>query len=204
MHLLVFSELFYPHGGGAELATWLYSRLLVEEGFKITIVTTQFPGEPQADLLCNGVKISRLPTNFLFGRRYYTLANAGILATSFINNLVKQSDVIYVPCGWYSVIPIAKRHNKPVIVHLHNYSMVCPTSLMYDFVEQKVGSSSLRPFIMHEIVEKRRRFTSVVSSALMNESFGKFYNKLSMLADMLIFVSKAQRDLVLSKAPYMK
>jgi len=204
MRILIFSELFYPHGGGAEVATWLYSKLLAKEGFKITVITTKFPGESSYELLDGGVEIFRAPMKGMFGTRYYTLANTGVLLGSFVNKLIKQSDVIYVPCGWYSIIPIAKLHKKPVVVHMHNYSLVCPTSLMYDFTRQKVGPSSLRSFIIHEMVEKRREAASVVVSSLMNELLGKYYNRLGALADALIFVSNAQRNLVLSKAPYVQ
>ncbi len=204
MRLLVFSELLYPHGGGAELATWLYSKLLVEEGIKITIVTKQFPGEPPVDSFSNGVTIYRLPIDFMFGSRYYTLANVGVLASSFISNLIKQSDVVYVPCGWYSVIPVAKYHNKPVIVHLHNYAIACSTALMYDFVDHKVGSSFMKSYMLHEMVERRRGSASVVVSCTMNECIGKFYNRVGALGDALIFVSNAQRDLVLSAIPRLR
>jgi len=204
MRILIFSELFYPHGGGAELATWLYSKLLAKEGFKITVVTSKFPNEPTHELLNGGVEIFRVPMKMMFGTRYYTLVNAGVLLGNFVNKLIKQSDIIYVPCGWYSVIPIAKIHRKPVVVHLHNYSIVCPTSLMYDFTKQEVGLSSLRSFIIHEMVEKRRKAGSVAFSAMANELLGRYYNRLGTLADALIFVSMAQANLVLSNAPYLK
>jgi glycosyltransferase involved in cell wall biosynthesis len=204
MRILVFSELYHPHGGGAELATWLYSKLLANEGFKITVVTTRFPNEPPYELLNCGIEIFRVPMRIMSGTRYYTLANTGILLGSFMNKLIKQSDVIYVPGGWYSVISIAKIHRKPVVVHMHNYSVVCPTSLMYDFTRHEADSSSLRSFIIHEVVEKRRKTASVAASALMNELLGKYYNMLAAFADALIFVSRAQANLVLSKAPRLK
>jgi glycosyltransferase involved in cell wall biosynthesis len=204
MRILIFSELLYPHGGGAELATWLYSKLLAEKGFKITIVTSKFPNEPSYELLNNGIEIFRLPMKIMFGTRYYTLANIGVLASSFVSKLIKQSDIIYIPCGWYSVIPIAKIYRKPVVVHMHNYSIVCPTSLMYDFARHEVGSSSLKSFIIHEIVEKQRKAVSVAVSSLMNEFLGKYYNRLGSLADALIFVSRAQANLIFSKAPHLK
>jgi len=204
MRILIFSELFYPHGGGAELATWLYSKLLAKEGFKITVVTSKFPNESPYELLDGGVEIFRVPMKMMFGTRYYMLVNAGVLLSSFVNKLIKQSDIIYVPSGWYSVIPIAKIHRKPVVVHLHNYSIVCPTSLMYDFTKQEVGSSSLKSFIIHEMVEKRRKAGSVAFSAMTNELLGKYYNRLGTLADALIFVSRAQANLILSKVPHLK
>ncbi len=61
MKILVLSELFYPHGGGAELATWLYLKMLAEEGFGATVVTKRFPGEPETEILFNGrVKVFRI------------------------------------------------------------------------------------------------------------------------------------------------
>ncbi|MGB9826902.1 MAG: glycosyltransferase family 4 protein [Thermosphaera sp.] len=203
--ILVFSELFYPHGSGAELATWLYSKLLANEGFKVTVVTTKFPGESSHELLSNGVEIYRIPMKMvLYGTRYYTLANLGVLLSSFINKLIKQNDVVYIPGGWYSVIPIAKINRKPVILHVHNYSLTCPTSLMYDFEKQKIGPSSLKSFIIHEMIERRRKAGSVVGSAFVNELIGKHYSRLGALADALIFVSHAQRNLVVSKSPHLR
>ncbi|MEM3546194.1 MAG: glycosyltransferase family 4 protein [Candidatus Bathyarchaeia archaeon] len=204
MRIVIFSELFYPHGGGAELATWLYSKLLVEKGFEVTVVTRQFPGEASVEFLSNGMKIFRVPMRIAFGSRYDTLANAGVLASSFIRRLIKESDIVYVPCGWYSVIPLAKIYGKPVVVHMHNYSIVCPTSLMYDFVNHRVGTSSLKSFLLHEIIERRRGVLLTAVSALMNELLGRHYNRLSTLADAIIFVSRAQMDLALSRTPLLK
>jgi len=204
MRILIFSELFYPHGGGAELATWLYSKLLAEKGFEITIVTKHFPGEPLIESVSSGIRIYRLPMKMTFGSRYDTLVNVGVLLSNFMNRLFSENDIVYIPASWYSAIPMAKIHKKPVVVHLHNYSIACPTSLMYDFTKQKVGSSSLKSFILHEAIERRRGIASVVASSLMNELLGRYYNKWGTLADALIFVSNAQANLVLSKVPQIK
>ena len=204
MNLLIFSESFYPHGGGAELATWLYSKGLAEKGFKVTVVTRQFPGESSAALLDNGIEIYRLPADFMFNTRYYTLANVGLLTSSFIVNLIRKSNVIYVPCGWYSVIPIAKLHKKPVIVHLHNYSLICSTSLMYNFAEQKIKPSTQKSLILHEMLQHNRGSASIFGASMMNEFIGQHYYQLGKFADAFIFVSNAQRNLILSKIPEIK
>ncbi|MEM3979837.1 MAG: glycosyltransferase family 4 protein [Ignisphaera sp.] len=203
MRIIIFSELFYPHGGGAELATWLYSKLLAEKGFKVTVVTRQFPGEASVEILNSNIKIIRVPMKIALRSRYDTLANAGVLAGASIRRQIKESDIVYIPCGWYSVIPLAKIYGKPVVVHMHNYSIICPTSLMYDFVKQKSGSTSSTSFILHEIIEKRRRLAHVVASSLANEILGKYYNRICLMADALVFVSNAQRELVLSRIPYI-
>lgn len=204
MNVLVFTEMFYPHGGGAELATWLYAKLLGEEGFSLTVVTKQFPGEPSVELINRQMTVYRLPNNFMFGSRYYTLANAGVLASSLLSGLIKKCDVVYIPCGWYSAVPIVKCHGKPVIVHLHNYSIACSTSLMYDFVEGKAKSCSAKSYLLHETLERERGSMAILASLMMNELVGKFYNKLGKTADAIIFVSKAQRNLVLSQIPALQ
>ncbi len=199
MKIVVFSEFFYPHGSGAELATWLYLRMLTEEGFKIAVVTRQFPGEPPIQYYGNSMKIIRIPMKVTLGSRYDTLVNPGILASSFVRELIRKSDVVYVPGMLYNVIPVAKIYKKPVIVHLHNYSIICPTSLMLDLTSLRVRPSSLKSFMIHELVERRRSVSFVVASCFMNELLGKHYNKLGRIADALIFVSLTQMKLVLSR-----
>lgn len=204
MRLLVFSELFYPHGSGAELATWLYLKLLADKGFKITVITRQFTNEPSAELINNRITVFRLPlNNMMIERKYDTLVNIGVMASSFVNKLMAESDVIYIPAGWYSVIPLAKIHKKPVVVHLHNYIITCPTSFMYNFAKREIGVSSSKSFMIHEMIQ-RKNTKSVLASSLMNELLGKHYCRLGSLADAIIFVSNAQADLVLSKIPQLK
>lgn len=168
------------------------------------MVTRQFPNESSAELLDNGIIIYRLPMKMMLGSRYDTLVNVGFLLSNFMNKLFSESDIVYVPGNWFSVIPIAKIHKKPVLVHSHNYLLACPTSLMYNFAERRIGVSSLRSFILHEMVERCRGSLSVVSSSFLNESLGKCYKILGTFADAIVFVSNAQRDLVLSEVPSIK
>ncbi|MEM2742064.1 MAG: glycosyltransferase, partial [Nitrososphaeria archaeon] len=204
MRILIFSELFYPHGGGAEKATWLYSQLLAKEGFSVTIVTNKFPNELNHEVINDRVEVFRVPMKAMFGTRYCTLVNIGILTSNFVIKLIKRSDVIYIPGGWYSALPIAKYYKKPTVVHLHNYLITCPTSLMYDFVTGNTCPSSLKSFMLHEIIERRRRIDSVVLSLFMNKILGEHYSKLGLFADAIVFVSRAQMNLVLSSSPYIR
>ncbi|MEM3503634.1 MAG: hypothetical protein QW134_05370, partial [Nitrososphaeria archaeon] len=88
MRILVFSELLYPHGGGAELATWLYAKMLAEKGFELSIVTSKFPNELSFETIGKQIKIYRFPIRALFGTRYYTLANIGLLTSNSIIKLI--------------------------------------------------------------------------------------------------------------------
>jgi len=48
MNILFLSEWFYPHGSGAELATYLYAKLLNEADFNVVVTTNRFAGEREA------------------------------------------------------------------------------------------------------------------------------------------------------------
>ena len=45
MNILFMSEVFFPHGSGAEYATYLYAKLLKEEGVNVSVITNRFEGE---------------------------------------------------------------------------------------------------------------------------------------------------------------
>ena len=204
LRVLIFSEFLYPHGGGAELATSLYSNLLAEKGLDVTIVTRMFPGESQMESPNRRTLVYRIPMKAITGSRYDTLANAGILASTYVRKLIAETDLVYLPAGWYDVSPMARLYKKPIVVHLHNYSIVCPTSLMYDYIRQEPVPSSRKSFILHEVVEKKRGPFAVAASSFLNETIGRHYSGLGTLADALIFVSNEQLDLVVSRIPHVR
>jgi glycosyltransferase involved in cell wall biosynthesis len=208
MRILVFSQGFYPHGGGAELATWQYSRLLDANGFETRIVTRQFPGEPSVQFVGKRTVIYRIPMRTVgtydeLQSRYDDLLNIGVLGTSFVNRLFSESDVVYLPSQWYSSIPLARIHRKPVVVHVHAYDLTCRLSQMYDLVEQGVRPASRKAFLIHEMIERRSPVTVAISS-MVNELFSKYYIAAGLLADAFVFVSNAQMNLVLSRLPQIK
>jgi glycosyltransferase involved in cell wall biosynthesis len=204
MKVLMFSELFYPHGGGAELATWLYAKLLVQNGFEVTVITRQFPNEPSSELLHEKVKVYRYPFRVIDKGRYITLVNANIVASRFVNKIIAGSDLIYIPGCWYTAVPIAKAHKKTVVVHMHNNFLACPTSLMYNFDKRRIGTSTGKSFMLHEMIQKGSRGASVFASCFINEVFGQHLGRLPVSADALVFVSKAQMEMALTHYPWIK
>ena len=133
------SEIFYPHGGGAELATYLYAKLLSKTpGFKVTVVTNQFSGEP-AFSEDEGFAVYRL-SSLLGGEsiKYSVLQRVDVLLTTFMRKLIKSSDVVYIPRFWFSAIPLAKSFGKSVITHLHDYIPICPLAVRYDSTNNTV------------------------------------------------------------------
>ena len=200
--MLVISYLYYPHGRGAELATWLYSKLLAANGIEIRVVTKQFPGEPFVEAVDERIVIYRFPMRTIHSRQ----DNAGtivLLLSGLVRRLFRESDVVYLPAGWYSAILAAKRYRKPVVLHLHDYILGCPTTLMYDLADQVVQPSSLRGFLIYEIMHNRSP-ASLMTSCLLNGLVGRYYNQLGIFADAFVFVSKAQMNLVLSKFPQLR
>lgn len=132
MKILFLSELFYPHGGGAELATYLYANLLSVAGFNVVVVTNRFASESPFSKNGN-LMIYRLP---LFkedrNTKYSILKRFDVLFSSFMRKIMKWADAIYIARFWYSAMPLAKAYRKPVITHLHDYVPICPLSNSYD------------------------------------------------------------------------
>jgi len=202
MKVLFLSELFYPHGGGAELATYLYAKLLSERGLNVVVVTNRFPGESEISKRKN-LTVHRLS---LFKRttsvKYSILFKIDVLFSSFLKKLIKWADVVYVPRFWYSAIPLAKFYRKSVVVHLHDYLPVCPLShAPYSAANKpciKRGFCSLGCIYTWEKTIGRG-FFGTLSSLTLNPISHVFMNKLIKLSDAIVCVSKSHKA-ILTKA----
>jgi len=207
LNILFLTELFYPHGGGAELATYLYAKLLSEAGFNITVVTNRFPGERDFSRNKN-FTIYRLP---LFKRRtgikYSLLWRLDVLLSSFVKKLIKSATVVYIPRLWFSMIPVAKVLGKSVVVHLHDYTPICPLAILYDSSSQAVckGKSvcSAKCIYQFERNEKSSLVDSMLSLSL-NLFAGIPLRKCVEKADAILCVSKAQRDILVEGMPTIR
>ena len=93
MNVLFLSELFYPHGGGAELATHIYAKLLSEAGFNVIVVTHRFLGEPEKSRKEN-LTVYRVPLFKSTPNKYFMLERPEALFSSFIRRLMDWADVI--------------------------------------------------------------------------------------------------------------
>lgn len=208
MKILFLSELFYPHGGGAELATHLYAKLLSKEGFDVAVVTNKFNGETDTSKRQNLV-IYRLP---LFkgeeSTKYSILRKLDVLFSSFMKKQIITADVIYVPRFWYSAVPLAKLYRKPVVVHLHDYIPVCPLSNLYNAFSGKTcsGSNMLclgRCIYAWEKMRGRKSFETI-SSVLLNSTLATLWRKSIKLCDAIICVSDKHREIVMKADASLK
>ena len=202
MKILFLSELFYPHGGGAELATYLYAKLLSSAGFSVVVVTNRFSGEPEFSN-SEGFRVYRLP---LFGKaenvKYSILKRVDVLLSAFMRKLFKWADVVYVPRFWFSAIPLAKAYGKPVITHLHDYIPICPLAIRYDVLKGNVCERQncyLNCIVAYE--KRKRGLTKVFGSVFLNTAVWRCLREFIRLSDFIICVSRAQRDMLVKYLP---
>jgi glycosyltransferase involved in cell wall biosynthesis len=203
MNILFLSEVFYPHGGGAELATYLYASLLREEGFSVIVVTNKFSGDlPFSE--SNSLKIYRLPLfKDLSSTKYSILKRFDVIFSSFFNDLLRWADVVYVPRFWFSAITMAKFHKKPVIFHMHDYIAVCSVSNLFKKSEVEVCSRRgilCSPKCILEFEKSHgSTFGETLSSVALNSIAGRWIPRLATMADAIVCVSKKQEELVVKR-----
>lgn len=207
MNVLFLSELFYPHGGGAELATFLYANLLSEENFNVIVVTNKFDGEPAVSKNGN-VTTYRLPLFKNQGIKYAMLKRFDVLFSSFMRKLMKWADVVYIPRFWYAAILLAKAYGKPVVTHLHDYIPMCPLATFYDASKRVMCNRhsllcSPRCIYLFEKTQ-RRGFTETLTSIALNSTLGRYFGKFVKFSDAIICVSKVQRDMIIKGEPSLR
>lgn len=204
MNILFFSELFYPHGGGAEFATSLYAKLLSEKGFEVTVITNRFGNEPGYYEKDN-IRIYRVPLfSGSFGSKYSLLMRADFFLTGHVRRLLKQSDLVYVPRLWYSAVPVADFYKKPVIVHLHDYMPICPLAVLYDV--SKGATCEARglcsPRCIYEFERNKKiSLNQSILSVLLNIDGSALIRRFIECADAVVCVSDAQRNILKQRIP---
>jgi glycosyltransferase involved in cell wall biosynthesis len=204
MRILFATESFYPHGSGAELATYLYGDLLSKEDIDVIVLTNRFPGDPSFSKE-GSLQIYRLPLFETTGSlKYSALKRLDVLASSLFNKLLSWADVVYVPRFWFTAIAWAKAHGKPVVVHMHDYISVCSLSSLYDETESKgcvkTGILCSPKCVFSFETAHGRGLGQTISSMFLNSTVGRYLPKLMMLADAVICVSSRQKELIVERA----
>jgi len=198
MNVLFLSELLHPHGGGAELATYLYAGLLSNADFNVRIITHRFAGEDALSRRAS-LEIIRLQ---LLGRnsmKYSMLSNFPALFSSILRDSIRWADVVYIPLYWYSAIPLAKALGKSVIIHLHNYILSCPMGTLFEIDLSSVCNGrnvACRAgcILAHER-EGGRDLAGVLASIGLNSMGKNVMGWLASMCDAIVCVSEAQRRL---------
>jgi glycosyltransferase involved in cell wall biosynthesis len=200
LNVLFLSEQIYPHSGGAELATYLFAKSLSEQGFNIRIITNRFPSEPVFSQ-DGRLSIYRLP---LYDKtdtiKYKLLSKIDVSFSNFLNSMIKWADVVYIPRFWFSAIPLAKAHKKPVITHLHDYIPICPLATFFDSSKSVACEGahficSPKCTYYHEKMTKSP-FNRMMASLYLNSISGSLFSGLIGMSDAIICVSNAQKKTI--------
>ncbi|MCR8463598.1 MAG: glycosyltransferase family 4 protein [Candidatus Korarchaeota archaeon] len=132
MKVLLLSELFPPHGMGAQKAIYLQARALAQEGIDVRVVTHRFPGE-KAEEVIDGIMVHRFPI-FAGGviwraRETYINRNAGKVLSRIFKILKAkryEPDIVHIADLWIEAADFVKRKlKKPVVTSIHSYASIC-------------------------------------------------------------------------------
>jgi glycosyltransferase involved in cell wall biosynthesis len=203
LKILALTELQYPHGSGAELATSLWIKCLAESGFQVRVITSIFPGEPERSS-SGTLEIFRLPLVGSSHQKYWLLGRSSMLFSSFFRKSLEWADLVYIPRLWYSAIPFAKGHGKPVVTHLHDYIPICSLATRYDLSrnEDCIDRTHCRPscIIAHERA-KGSSFLQTYASTLLNYGLWPHVGRSILLSDAIVCISEAQQKILTTSMP---
>jgi glycosyltransferase involved in cell wall biosynthesis len=206
LKILFLCELFYPKGGGAEFASYLIAKELANAGHQVKVVTNLFVGESVTSIL-DGILVIRRPLlSNPSSVKFSMLLQGGSVRGKWLTDLINWSDIVYMPRYWYSAIPLVKRLGKPLIVHLHDYIPVCPVSNLFDSRSNQICMNDRCSSSCVYSYERRKgtnRINSNVSSVL-NSTIGRYMGWMIRGSDAVICVSKAQRRLLVERAPALE
>jgi glycosyltransferase involved in cell wall biosynthesis len=203
MKILFLSELFYPHGGGAEYASFLIAKILAGAGHQVRVVTNIFTDEPEKSLEEGITVIRKNLLRNLNSVKYSMLINMDIFFQKWMTDLIDWADIVYVPRYWYSSIPFIKKSGRPLIVHLHDYIPLCPVANLFDPRSKRVceeGGCSSACVYSYERFKGNSRFHSMASSIL-NSTIGRYMGWMIKGSDAIICVSNNQKKLLVNKSP---
>jgi len=193
--VLTVSEIFWPEGGGAELATRLIVEQLSRAGCEVTVVTGTGKPEPVPGVEFHYTSLLKASNRLIRWGLMEALAQQ-----RWFMELLKSHDVLYVPLAAYPLIPPAKKHGLRVVVHLHNYAPVRYHGVKYYFEPDVLTlSQELKLALYHELHAHRNPARVV----LMPLSFALYKRSRAWIrqADTIICVSKKQAEIVAKSTP---
>jgi glycosyltransferase involved in cell wall biosynthesis len=137
MKVLMLSDLFAPVIGGGQRHVQLLSRELAERGHEVVVCTIGHPSLPKYEEE-EGVKVYRLkglfqrmPFLFRDPTRQWHPPTPDWLVNKEIKRLLfnEKPDIVHVHGRiLYSMLPLKNKYDIPLVVTLHAYWAICPTS----------------------------------------------------------------------------
>jgi glycosyltransferase involved in cell wall biosynthesis len=194
MKILVFTKLYWPEGGGAELATHLVVGLLSRH-FDISVVSGTARPEPAVLRQVRYLQWNALRSRYKPDEWLRLLAGA-----RHVWRLLERADVVYIPSHTLMPLAIAAKLAKPsikVVLHLHNYQALTFTSVIL---------ADQEPNMITDVTVELREHKSLVKSVL--TGFGHYLNFLNSYAlryaDKVICVSRRQYEIMTYHLPWLR
>jgi len=131
--------MYYPEGGGGELATHLHYKALVKLGWRISVTAYTFNSKYPIREVIDGVTIYRIPSPVPRELVHqYVAARIDLPAMKLIKRLLNKSDVAHIAEHVYSAIPYIKSLScKPIVAHVHDYSPICYCCVPFNYATKR-------------------------------------------------------------------
>jgi glycosyltransferase involved in cell wall biosynthesis len=193
--ILLFSKLFWPEGGGGELATYLIARNILSKHFDVTIVSGTRRPEPDVLKAARYVRWSALESKLKPVEWFKLVAN-----TKHIRGLIEGAEVVYITS--HTLIPLAviAKTLKPsvkVVLHAHNYQLLTFTSVVL---------AGRGPDMATDIMVEYGEHGSLLRAIL--AGLGHYVNIVNRIAlnyvDKVICVSRRQCEILVEHIPELK
>jgi glycosyltransferase involved in cell wall biosynthesis len=181
--------------GGAEHATQLILALLADAGFDITVLTGN------RNFHVDGVKCIYSPHLEVPSKVHLWTNMFMSNVRNWLRKIIRKVDVVYIPRLAYPAIPLAKRCEAKIIVHLHDYQPITYCAAIFNHSEKYRMSlmADMKTSLQFEILENESVIRSM--SSLMATPLNKLSTRWIREASEIICVSRRQRDIIASVAP---
>jgi glycosyltransferase involved in cell wall biosynthesis len=193
--ILVLTKLFWPEGGGAELATYLIIKDILSKHFDVAIVSGTRSPEPDILEHARYIHWGALEARYKPIEWIKTFMGIG-----WVRNLVEEADIVYIPSHTLIPLTIAVKTINPrtkIALHLHNYQLLTYTSVVL---------ANREPDVATDIIVELGEHKSLLRALL--AGFGHYINYINrfaaMLADKIICVSHRQCEIILRYIPEVR
>ena len=187
LKVLVVSKLFWPEGGGAELATYLVVKSVLSRWSEVTIVSGTAKPIP------NVVRYAK----YVYSPVFKASTKPEILIRMLLHyqafeKLIKTADVVYIPSNVMLPVAILVRRINPearVVVHLHDYQPISYSSVVLH---------NMSPGLKTDMLVERYDYNSILRAILAGifRLINKLYSLALDYADTIIVVSRRQLEII--------
>ena len=191
--VIVLSELFWPEGGGAELATYLITGIL-SKFFEVTVVTGS-----RNPAVHPGVKYVYEPLLAWREKPFLWLNFPKLVKTERFEELIRGADIIYIPRLAFPAIPYAKKMGKKVVVHLHDYIPVSySAAVLAPYEEHR------RRIVLNDLALECWKGVKYCAGAALLWWLPRVASEWVAQADKVVCVSKRQAEIISDSAPGLR